>query len=233
MKKLYVLTITKLWGVTLLICFLFTSQSFAQKYGFETAEIDKTSKQIISDVMIIEITEKIYVIGAGFKEAHYKTEKHNNLMTNQVEESRSVTITDKDWIITYDPETNKGTKMKNPASDTFKGKSEEEMQKYGKDMADAMNTEVKELGMEEVAGKICTVTEAETKNMGIKTKTYLYKKFVMKMESEGQGTSYKEWVTEFLEDALVDTLPFYVPLYVEIKKVELPFIPDIPTMPYD
>jgi len=42
MKILYGLTITKFWGVTVLICFLFAGQNFAQKkYGFETAEIDK------------------------------------------------------------------------------------------------------------------------------------------------------------------------------------------------
>ena len=228
MKNLYDLTITKLWGVALLICFLFVSQNFAQRYEFETAEIDKSSKQVIAAMMIIEVTEKIYVIGAGFKEAYHKTEKRINLMTNQVEESRSVTIIDNDWIVTYDPETNEGTRMKNTFTDKFSGSSKEQLQKYGKDMADAMNTDVKEVGTEEVAGKTSTVTVAETKNMGIKTKTWLYKKFVMKMESESPGKSYKEWVTKFQENVVLDTIPFYVPLYVKIKKVELPYILNIP-----
>jgi len=221
-KNLYVLTLIKLLGVTLLICFLFASQNFAQKYGFETAEIDKTSKQIMIDVMVIEITTKVYVIDAGFKEAHYKTEKRTNLMTNQVEESRSVTIIDEDWIITYDPETKKGTRMKNTFSDNFKGKSEKDQQKFSKGMADAMNTEVKEIGTEEVAGKLSTVTLAETKNMGIKTKTYLYKNFVMKLENESPGRSYLERVTEFRENAVVEPTVFLITDEVELETVELP-----------
>ncbi|MFV1976406.1 MAG: hypothetical protein ACC651_11710 [Candidatus Scalindua sp.] len=221
-KNLYVLTFIKLLGVTLLICFLFASQNFAQKYGFETAVIDKTSKQIIIDVMIIEVTVKIYVIGAGFKEAYHQTEKRTNLMTNQVEESRSVTIIDKDWIVTYDPETNEGTRMKNTFFDNFKGKSEKDQQKFSKDMADAMNTDVKEIGTEEIAGKLSTVTLAETKNMGMKTKTWLYKNFVMKLESESPGMSLRERVIRFQEDVEVAPTVFLIADEIILQTVKLP-----------
>jgi len=221
-KNLYVLTLIKLLGVTLLIYFLSATQIFAQKYGFETAEIDKTSKQIVADMIIIEVTQKIYVIGAGFKEAHYKTEKRTNLMTNQVEEKRSVTITDKDWIVTYDPETNEGTRMKNTFFDNFKGKSEKDQQKFSEGIADAMNTDVKEIGTEEIAGKLSTVTLAETKNMGIKTKTWLYKNFVMKLESESPGMSLVERVTKFQENTVVNPTVFLIADEIILQTVKLP-----------
>ena len=221
-KNLYVLTLIKLVGVTLLICFLSASQNFAQKYEFETAEIDKTSKQIIADMMIIEVTQKIYIIGLEFKEAHYKTEKRTNLITNQVEESKSVTIIDKDWIVTYDPETNEGTRMKNTFSDNFKGKSEKDQQKFSKGIADALNTDVKEIGTEEIAGKLSTVILAETKNMGMKTKTWLYKNFVMKLESESPGMGLIERVTRFQEGAVVNPTVFLIADEIILQTVKLP-----------
>jgi len=195
----------------------------AQKglYEFETAYVEKTTTTTSSSVDVTT-TEKIYITEHGKKSASYKTEKRNIKMLNKVEESSSVHIIDGDWIITYDPKTKEGTKMKNILSDKFKNMSEKDAEKMVKGMKDALKTETKDLGTETIMGKKCKVTQAVSNIAGMKTtaKTWAYKNFLMKSESEGMGSRVKEEVKVFKENEKIDNSKLTVPKDVKIKEVK-------------
>lgn len=61
--------------------------------------------------------------------------------------------------------------MKIPFSDTIGKMSEEDMEKFGKQMAEALKTDIAEVGTKEIAGKNCNVTKAVIDMMGMKTTT--------------------------------------------------------------
>lgn len=210
------------------VFFLITASAYSQdikRYEFETGYAEKTSTTVSTG---IESTKnvKIYITQFGKKEAHYITEKRNiSLMgSKKVEESKSVTIIDGEWIITYDPDKKTGTKMKNPMYDSFKGKSEEEMKKFAEQMGDAMNTEVKEKGTEVILGKTCKVSEGVSNMMGMKTTTkmWMYKNFMMKMQTEGMGSKVNETTTKFEEGAKVDPNKLKIPSEVKITEMQMP-----------
>ncbi len=169
--------------------------------------------------------EKIYK--SGINEVRYITEKRKISMmgNNQVEESRTISVIDKDWIITYDPDKKTGTKIKNTFADKFSGKSEAEMKKFAEGMGNAMNTEVTEEGTGEAAGKTCKISKAVTDMMGMKTttRTWLYKNLVLKMESEGMGTQIKELVTLLKEGVKFNPEDHKISSDVEITEVNLPY----------
>jgi len=98
------------------------------------------------------------------------------------------------------------------------------MKKFADQMGKAMNTEVKEIGTEEVAGKTCKVNEGTTDMMGMKTitKTWLYKNFVMRLESDGMGSKVNETATKFEERAKIDPNKLKVPSNVKITEMLLP-----------
>jgi hypothetical protein len=194
------------------------------KYGFDTAYIEKTTTTSNEAVDIVT-TEKIYVMNGGGKVAAYKHEKRNIKMLNKVEESRSVHIIDDKWLITYDPDTKEGTKMANTFTDQFSGMSQGQMEQFSKQMTDAMGTKTKEIGREEVAGKLCTVSEAVTNMAGMKqvTKTWMWKNYLMKSESEGMGSKISELVTKLEENVEVDKDKFDVPSYINITETKSPY----------
>lgn len=139
--------------------------------------------------------------------------------------TKKVIITDPDWIISYDPETREGTKLKNTFTDKFSGMSEDDMKKMAEQMGDALKTDVKEGGTETVAGKECKITIAETDLMGMKTtsKIWSYKNYQMKAESNTSGNTVNEIVTKFEEEAKIDPEKLKVPTDVSIKVVKSPF----------
>ena len=157
------------------LLFIFSSAPFSQNqnpYGFETAHVKKTTITKTT-VATIEKTEEIFISKNGKKETRYITEKRNISMAGQNinDESHSVSIKDGDEIITYDPDTKTGTKIKNPLSDKFSGMSEDQMKKMAEQMGDAMNTKVTEGGTEVINGLTCTKNTAVTDMMGMKTTT--------------------------------------------------------------
>jgi hypothetical protein len=190
-------------------------------YEFETAYVEKTTTTT-SSAVDVTTTEKIYITEHGKKSASYKTEKKNIKMLKKIEESSSVHILDGDWIITYDPKTKQGTKMKNVLSEKFKNMSEKDAEKMVKGMKDALKTETKDLGTETIVGKKCKITQAVSNIAGIKTtaKTWAYKNFLMKSESEGMGNKVKEEVKVFKENEKIDKNKFTVPKDVKIKEVK-------------
>jgi outer membrane lipoprotein-sorting protein len=146
-------------------------------------------------------------------------------MINKKEESKSVSIFDGKWLINFDPDKKTGTKMANPFYDKFAGKSEKELKDFSKNVADAFGTDVKKIGTGEVLGKTCDIFESNT-NLGgvkVKSKMWIYKNFIMKLDGEGMGTKTKEEVTVYKEGATPDAKLLTVPAGVKLTEVKIPF----------
>jgi hypothetical protein len=192
-------------------------------YGFNSAYVEKTSETNTSGI-IISTSEIIYINDNGNVVRREFTEQQNISMINQVTESSSITITDSDYITTWDPQTLIGTRMENPADDAFQNMTDDQAQQFGQNMADAMNTELTETGTGEVAGVMCTIYTAVTNMMGmdITTTTWIYENYLMKSVSEGAVTSNEE-VTLFNEGVNNDPGLFVVPDNVTITDVNSPF----------
>ena len=203
-------------------------QSFSQnkkikRYLFENAYIEKTST-VISPAMESTTTEKIYITEWGNKEAHYKNEIRNIKMMNKKEESKSVSIVDGNWLINYDPDKKKGTKMKNPFYDKFAGKSEKELKDFSKNLSDAFGIDVKKVGTEKILGKTCDVMEGKTDLGGIKSKSkmWVYKSFPLKTDTEAMGTKTSEVAKVFKEDFSPDGKFFIVPKNIKLTELKIP-----------
>ena len=217
----------KFLGIAFIICFAFNSVLHSQsgnRYEFESAHIERTSKTVTSG---IEITtnDEIYIADYGEKQVTFTTEIQNITMANMVTEKKTVSIIDGEWIINFDPKKKKGTKMKFNLAEKFSGMSEEDMKKFAKQMGDATGTETKDIGTKEIAGKTCKGTEAISNMMGMETKTTIwhYGNFTMESVSEGAGTIVKEEVTKFEEGITVDPKLFLVPDDVDITEVQSPY----------
>lgn len=216
-------------NVLYLLLFSWVTVLYSQspmQYEFETAYVEKTTT---TNSTGIETTtfEQIYITEKGNKVASYKTEKRKISMMgqNQVEESKTVSIRDGSTVTAYNPETLKGTRMKLNTPDNLSGMSEGDAQQFAEQMSGATNTEVIELGSEEVAGKICNKSKAVTDLMGMKitTTTWMYKNFLMKSESEGNGPKVTEIVTKFDEGVSIDTEKLKVPSNVVITEINSPY----------
>jgi outer membrane lipoprotein-sorting protein len=195
-----------------------------KRYLFENAYVEKTTTTI-SQAMESTTTEKIYIAESGHKEAHFKNEKTNIKAINTKQESKSVGLLDGKWMINYDPDKKTGTKMANPFYDKFAGKSEKELKEFSKNIGDAFGTDIKKVGTGDVLGKTCEIYEGNT-NLGglkVKSKMWIYKNFVMKMESEGMGTKTTEFVTVYKEGAKPDAKLLTVPANIKITELKMPF----------
>ena len=192
-------------------------------YGFNSAYVEKNSETNTSGI-IITTNENIYINDGGSLVRREFTEVQNISMINQVTESSSISITDPDYITTWDPVTLIGTRMENPVDDAFQNMTEDQAQQFGQDMADAMNTELTETGTGEVAGVLCTIYTAVTNMMGmdITTTTWIYENYLMKSVSEGSVSSNEE-VTLFNEGVNNDPGLFIVPDNVTITDIGSPF----------
>jgi len=192
-------------------------------YGFNSAYVEKSSETNTSGI-IVTTSEIIYINDGGNLVRREFTEVQNISMINQVTESSSISITDPDYITTWDPQTLIGTRIENPVDDAFQNMTDDQAQQYGQDMADAMNTELTETGTGEVAGVMCTIYTAVTNMMGmdITTTTWIYENYLMKSVSEGAVTSNEE-VTLFNEGLDNDPGLFVVPDNVTITDVNSPF----------
>ena len=191
-------------------------------YGFNSAYAEKTTETNTAGI-IVKTSKKIYINDKGNLVRREIEQEQSIPMMNQTIKSRSISITDKDYIITWDPDTNTGTRMKNPVDDAFQDMSEEHAQQFGEDMTDAMDTEITEVGTGEVAGVMCTINKAVTNMMGmvIETTTWTYKNFLMKSISEGTVTN-NEKVTLFNEGVNNDPGFFIPPNNVSITDVSSP-----------
>ena len=192
-------------------------------YDFNSAYVEKNSETNTSGINITT-DEIIYINDGGNLVRREFTEVQNISMINQVTESSSISITDPDYITTWDPLTLVGTRIANPVDGAFGDMTDDQAQQIGQNLADAMNTEITDGGTGEVAGVMCIITIAVTNMMGmdITTTTWTYKNFLMQSVSEGMVIS-KEGVNVFIEDADNDPDLFVVPDNVTITNVASPF----------
>ena len=193
------------------------------QYGFNSAYVEKSSETNTSGV-IVTTSEIIYIEDGGNLVRREVEQVQSIPMMNQTITSRSITITDPEYIITWDPDTNTGTRMPNSFDDAFQDMTDDQAQQFGQDMADATNTEITEAGTGEVAGVMCTIYIAVTSMMGmdITTTTWTYENFLMKSTSEGAVTSNEE-VSLFNEGVDNDPGLFVPPDNVTITDVNSPF----------
>jgi hypothetical protein len=192
-------------------------------YGFNSAYVEKSSETNTSGI-IVTTSEIIYIEDGGNLVRREVDQEQSIPMMNQTITSRSISITDTAYIITWDPDTNTGTRMANPVNNAFQNMTDDQAQQFGQDMAEAMNTEITEAGTGEVAGVMCIVNTAVTNMMGmnITTTTWTYENFLMKSISEGTVIATEE-VTLFNEGADNDPGLFVVPDNVTITDVSSPF----------
>ena len=193
------------------------------QYGFNSAYVEKSSETNTSGV-IVTTSEIIYIEDGGNLVRREVEQVQSIPMMNQTITSSSISITDTAYIITWDPDTNTGTRMAIPLNDAFQNMTDDQAQQFGQDMADAMNTVITDLGTGEVAGVMCTITLAVTNMMGmnIETTTWMYENFLMKSVSEGAVTANEE-VSLFNEGVDHDPDLFVVPDNVTITDVSSPF----------
>ena len=210
-------------AIITLTLFNITNAQKNQPYGFNSAYVEKTTETNTSGI-IIKTSEKIFINDGGNLIRREVEQEQSIPQMNHTVKSISISITNKDSIISWDPATNTGNIMKNPLDDAFQNMTEEQAQQFGQEMADAMNTEITELGTGEVAGVTCIINKAVTNMMGmnIVTTTWTYLNFLMKSVSEGMVTSIEE-VTLFIEDADNDPGLFVKPTDVTFTSVSLPF----------
>lgn len=207
--------------VLLLSFFIYPQDKNLKRYQFENGYAEKTTK-VISSALESETLEKIYITEWGLKEVHIKHEKRNIKMIKKIEESNSVSIMDGKWLINYNPDTKEGTKMENPFYDKMSSLDQSSLQNFGEQMKGAFNTKTTELPNENFLGVDCKVTEAVSEIAGMKTTTkmWLYKNFVMKLQSDGMGTSTSEAVTVFKEGDKPEASVFTVPTDVKITEAK-------------
>jgi hypothetical protein len=194
---------------SLLAMFVITINIFPQKtierFEFKKAHV-KVERTTTAAGVETTTLKDIYIDNFGNNMASYETERRKIPMSNKVEETKTVIITDGNVVTTYNPDTMEGTRVKIEGMGEFAGMSDEEAKLYAEQMGEAMSTEVTEAGTGEVAGVTCTIQKAVTDMMGMKTTTttWHYKKFVMKQVSVGDVLELNEAVTLFEEDADFD-----------------------------
>ena len=190
-------------------------------YDFGSAYAKKKITTKGSSIEVVTIDES-FIYDHGRISVTYKTEKRNIKMLNKVEESSSVIIKDGEWIITYNPKTKEGTKMKNIFKDKFKNLSGEDTKKMAEGMKDALKAETKDLGTEIIAGKKCKVSQTTTNIAGMKTvsKLWTYGNYIMKSVSESFGNTVEELVIDFKEGIKFDESKTAVPKDVKLKLVK-------------
>lgn len=211
----------------LLIVLLSTINIFSQpkdRYEIESFYAEKNSKTVTAGTEVTT-SEKIYY--SNGVEARYITETTNISMMGQDHStvSKKVIITNPEWIVSYNPETLEGTKMKNTVTDKFSGMSEDDMNNMAEQMGEAMKTNVKDGGTGTVADKECKITIAETDLMGMITtsKIWTYKNYQMKVESNTSGNIVHEEVTKFDEGVEIDPKKLEVSSKVTLKEFKSPF----------
>ncbi|MDN5200894.1 hypothetical protein QQ008_05965 [Fulvivirgaceae bacterium BMA10] len=194
-------------------------QNKNDRYQFPSA-IVKLTRKVINAQMEILTEETLYIDDHGNREARYITEKRNIKMLNRIEESKSHSILEGEWITNIDLDKHTGVKMKYSA-EGFQNMSKKQMEQFAENIKDATGTEVIEKGKEKIADKVCLVTEAKTNMNGLISTTtqWNYKGFVMKSISNSMGTKIIEEVQSFQENASIPAKVFEVEKGVEVRTI--------------
>jgi lysine/ornithine N-monooxygenase len=149
MNKLTYSSVIKFLATTIIIQLVITASIFSQEiiklYEFKKAQIKKERVTNSAGVKITTLKE-IFIDNYGNNIASYETERTEIPMSNSVEDKRTVIITDGNVVITYNPDTMEGTRMKIDRMNNYAGMSDEQVQQYAEQMGQAMETEVTDAG---------------------------------------------------------------------------------------
>ena len=171
-----------------------------ERYGFKQARIVVEKKTKNASVELTTI-DTVYIDEWGWVEVRYSHTVQDVRMIKQKTESWAVSIMEREWLTSYDPVKKKGQKMKNPFYATIGNLSEQQKKGMAEGMANAFESKTTAKGNEEVAGKMCEVTETRTGLQGMETvtTTWMWKGLLMKSVSTAMGTEITEHVTSIDE----------------------------------
>ena len=188
-----------------------------ERYGFKQARIVVEKKTKNASVELTAI-DTVYIDDWGWVEVRYSHVVQDVRMIKQKTESWTVSIMEREWLTTYDPVKKKGNKMKNPFYATIGNLSGEQQKGMAEGMAKAFEAKATAKGTEEIAGKMCDVTETRVALQGMETvtTTWMWKGLVVKLVSNGMGTEITELVTSINEGVGVRSDLKKIPDDVEI-----------------
>ena len=189
-----------------------------ERYGFKQARII-VEKKTKNSAMESTTIDTVYIDEWGWVEVRYSYQVEEIKTIEQRRESRTVSIMEKEWLISYDPDEKKGRKMKNPFYHPTGSLSEQQGKEMGEGTAKAFEATTTAKGTEAVSGKMCEVTETRTGLQGMETVTitWMWKGLLMKSVSTVRGTEITELVTTVDEGIGVSPDLRKVPDDVEIS----------------
>jgi hypothetical protein len=158
----------------------------------------------------------------GSSEVRHIHEERNITMLDQVQESKQVTIRKDGWIISYDPDTKKGTNMKDPGK-PLREMTEKQKEEFAKGITHALGAKTQIVGEEKIAGENCVVAATITKvrGMTIVDTTWTWEnKYVLKSHSKGMGTETLKIATSVQKGIPIDATLFLVPDSIDITSVD-------------
>ncbi|MDP2691485.1 MAG: hypothetical protein Q8O95_03740 [bacterium] len=176
---------------------------FTRRYGVESGMVSYT----LSGVQVG--TKTIYWDHWGMREATYKD---SEIQAGGVTvPSREVSIMDGDWLVTYNPDTKTGSRIKNTILDQIaKNTGKDDLGEVGLQMLQSMGG-IK-TGADIVAGKTCDVYDV----VNLATTTCVWNAVTLKSQSNMMGMSISETATEVFEGP-VDVSRFVVPDDIKIQ----------------
>lgn len=195
----------------------------SKPFGVEAGVIEIT-KTVKNPAVTTETIETLYFRDFGLVQARYSIEKTSSKFVKGEQVTRRFSLLEGTTLTSVDLDTKEGTRMQNPAADMLGRMSHSEAQDFADKMGDAMNTKTKKVGEEQVAGKLCEVSEAVTEMGAIKqtTRTYVWKGIVLKLVSSGMGTEVTEEALSVNTDTPIEVEKFKIPEGTKIKDIGSP-----------
>lgn len=182
-------------------------------YGISSGmfiQVTRTSHDMMEGTM----RDTVYFENFGQLQARYQYSRQevNMMGIKNKEESRLIAIHRNDSIYSLNPEKKKGYVMKNPAQEFYQGMSEQDIQGFGQEMEEGMNTKSQRLGTERVAGKLCEVLEytshTETGEIMMITRMWWWRGMNLKTISRGMGTEIHQEMILLKDHISVDKRRF-------------------------
>lgn len=182
------------------------SEEGYQRYGIESGQITYKLSGFQNG------TQTIYFDQWGMREAIYL--EYAIEMAGIKQEIKQVIISDGEWIYTVDLIRKLGTKAKNREYEKIiENAGTKDLGELGKEILEGMGG--KKVGEEEFLGKNCDVWEINS----LKTKEWLWKNIVLKLDLQITGGAYTLEATDIQENISVAEEKFKVPEDIEFQDI--------------
>jgi hypothetical protein len=192
-----------------------------KKYDFESAiiEMERTNS---NEMMEIKTKTTVFVDEWGDKEARHIHEITKMKMLNQTTETNSISIIEGAWVTNIDLDNKTATRMKIDMLGDINQMSRSDQEQFAKQFNKEMNAKSKEIGEEKIAGKPCKIIETTMDMGGMKstTRTWTWKRFILKSEAEVMGTKTVEVATNVKEKAKIPPGTFTVPRDIPVQTIK-------------